>query len=420
MRVLIRSQPTVGDRLDIRLLRGTLPEAFAVDCVAFSVPNNGIFSWAPPFILGPDQSRYAIQIIALGNGEYQYSEQFGISQPGYHPYPAIGRRPTTAPEPPKYVDKARKQFFETQVQTSSPILLPTHAGGYTPKRPWKGNATVTSLKSTDTATSTAIWRTITITWRLHRVTPTHTLATPENGFFAAHPMHKHKTPAFAATPEHGVYAGRPKHQHGRPAITTTRGYEAPAVAATPERETQIAAAEEGPSKITSIHRAYKIRPSSESFSTVSRTANNYSASLYRSKHVIGFPSVEATKTATEDAISTSNPETKGSVPMGPVYNGVVYAAPRFHKVPVYEKGPMNKGPQAVGPLGKKPAAKNSIPKDSHTRGWLHKFASNEIKAAPAPRGASPTKSDSGAAFASGLGVVVVGALGTGLIAFILL
>jgi len=44
--------------------------------------NTGTFSWTPSLDLEDDVTHYGLQLIVEATGQYQYSTQFGISNPG--------------------------------------------------------------------------------------------------------------------------------------------------------------------------------------------------------------------------------------------------------------------------------------------------------------------------------------------------
>ncbi|KAL9100741.1 MAG: hypothetical protein Q9163_003926 [Psora crenata] len=72
-------QPTTSGTVSIVLLRGPSENVAPLECIVDSVPNTGTYTWTPSTSLENDSSRYGIQIVVDGSGEYQYSTQFGIS-----------------------------------------------------------------------------------------------------------------------------------------------------------------------------------------------------------------------------------------------------------------------------------------------------------------------------------------------------
>lgn len=55
-----------------------------ISCIVDGAPNSGKFVWTPPTTLEPDVTHYGLQIIVDGTGQYQYSTQFGISNPSFN------------------------------------------------------------------------------------------------------------------------------------------------------------------------------------------------------------------------------------------------------------------------------------------------------------------------------------------------
>lgn len=81
--MLIHSQPTTPGKVSIVLLRGPAENVIPIDCLADSIANTGTFSWSPSTALTPDVTHYGLQIIVTGTGQFQYSTQFGISNPEF-------------------------------------------------------------------------------------------------------------------------------------------------------------------------------------------------------------------------------------------------------------------------------------------------------------------------------------------------
>ncbi|KAG7006950.1 hypothetical protein G7Y79_00012g032860 [Physcia stellaris] len=77
-------EPTTPGGVSIVLLRGPSENVLPIACITESTPNTGKFVWTPPTSLEPDVTHYGLQIIVDGTGQYQYSTQFGISNPSYN------------------------------------------------------------------------------------------------------------------------------------------------------------------------------------------------------------------------------------------------------------------------------------------------------------------------------------------------
>ena len=76
-------KPTTPGSVSIVLLRGPSINVLPISCIVDGAPNSGKFVWTPPLTLEPDVTHYGLQIIVDGTGQYQYSTQFGISNPSF-------------------------------------------------------------------------------------------------------------------------------------------------------------------------------------------------------------------------------------------------------------------------------------------------------------------------------------------------
>lgn len=101
-------QPTSTGPISLVLLRGPSTNVLPIACINESIPNSGSLSWTPPTSLEPDVTHYGLQIIDDGTGDYQYSTQFGISNPAY------GQSTTTSSSSQSYITSAE------QTTTSAP------------------------------------------------------------------------------------------------------------------------------------------------------------------------------------------------------------------------------------------------------------------------------------------------------------
>ncbi|KAL8644187.1 MAG: hypothetical protein Q9226_007892 [Calogaya cf. arnoldii] len=72
---------TTPDRpVAIELLRGPSTNVVPIQCLTSNAPNSGKFVWTPSSDLTADVTGYGLRIIvADGSGQFQYSNQFGIS-----------------------------------------------------------------------------------------------------------------------------------------------------------------------------------------------------------------------------------------------------------------------------------------------------------------------------------------------------
>ncbi|KAF3163654.1 hypothetical protein TWF106_010552 [Orbilia oligospora] len=77
--------PTEAGTVTILLLRGPSSNILPLYPIVEQIPNSGSYKWTPKADLEPDSTHYGIQIIIDANGQYQYSTQFGVSNPNYKP-----------------------------------------------------------------------------------------------------------------------------------------------------------------------------------------------------------------------------------------------------------------------------------------------------------------------------------------------
>lgn len=75
--------PTTQDTVTLLLLQGPSNNVVPLYPIAESIDNTGTYVWTPSTDLAPGTSGYGIQLICDDTGEYQYSTQFGISNPNY-------------------------------------------------------------------------------------------------------------------------------------------------------------------------------------------------------------------------------------------------------------------------------------------------------------------------------------------------
>lgn len=106
--------PTTQGTVTLVLLKGPSSNAVPQYAIAENIPNSGSYSWTPKDDLAPGSTGYGIQLIDDATGAYQYTTQFGISNPSYSSSSAssstatskayaigapltAGPRPTTSP-----------------------------------------------------------------------------------------------------------------------------------------------------------------------------------------------------------------------------------------------------------------------------------------------------------------------------------
>ncbi|KNG81081.1 extracellular serine-threonine rich protein [Aspergillus nomiae NRRL 13137] len=73
--------PTTEGTVSLVLLRGESTNMQTLETIAEQIPNNGKFEWTPSTSLEADVTHYGLLLVVEGTGQYQYSTQFGISNP---------------------------------------------------------------------------------------------------------------------------------------------------------------------------------------------------------------------------------------------------------------------------------------------------------------------------------------------------
>jgi len=73
--------PTTAGTVTLVLLRGPSTNVVPLYQIVEKIPNTGVYVWTPSSSLEPDTTHYGIQLIVDATGQYQYTTQFGISNP---------------------------------------------------------------------------------------------------------------------------------------------------------------------------------------------------------------------------------------------------------------------------------------------------------------------------------------------------
>lgn len=74
--------PTTPGTVTLVLLRGPSTNVVPLYPIAQQIPNTGKFSWTPSTDLENDVTHYGLLLVVDATGQYQWSTQFGISNPG--------------------------------------------------------------------------------------------------------------------------------------------------------------------------------------------------------------------------------------------------------------------------------------------------------------------------------------------------
>lgn len=120
-------QPTTPGTVSLTLLRGPSNNVTPLLNIAQSIPNTGSFVWTPPTTLQNDVTHYGLLLVVDTTGQYQYSVQFGISNPnGGSPSSSSSCSSSTGSSPPTSVPS-----LSTYAATSATSLV-TPSGTPTP------------------------------------------------------------------------------------------------------------------------------------------------------------------------------------------------------------------------------------------------------------------------------------------------
>ncbi|KAK5139236.1 hypothetical protein LTR32_007525, partial [Rachicladosporium monterosium] len=87
---------TTAGTVTLVLLKGPSTNAVPQYALVEKTPNNGKWVWTPSTDLAPGDTGYGIQLIDDATGAYQYSTQFGISNPNYKPVSTSSSASSTA------------------------------------------------------------------------------------------------------------------------------------------------------------------------------------------------------------------------------------------------------------------------------------------------------------------------------------
>ena len=109
--------------VDLVLLKGPSANAIPQYAIAENIDNKGTYAWTPKTDLAPSDAStpamgYGIQLICDKSGAYQYTTQFGISNPSYKAVPSSS--------------SSAKASASTTCTTSSSMMVASSASMYAP------------------------------------------------------------------------------------------------------------------------------------------------------------------------------------------------------------------------------------------------------------------------------------------------
>jgi len=119
--------PTTPNKISIRLLRGPSDNVKPLGApLVEGIDNKGTFVWTPAADLEADTTHYGLQIIDDVNGQYQYSNQFGISKDDCKNVPTSGTpaKTTSSTEEPSKAPSSTKKGGYTEPATT--VTTTTH------------------------------------------------------------------------------------------------------------------------------------------------------------------------------------------------------------------------------------------------------------------------------------------------------
>jgi hypothetical protein len=126
-------QPTTPNSVSLVLLRGPAENIKPLSTIVTGITNSGSFKWTPSSGLEADTTHYGLQIIDDVTGQFQYSNQFGISKGpecnGVSPSSAVstpygGGYPVSTPVPSSKASSATP-VPSSKANSSSTIITKT-------------------------------------------------------------------------------------------------------------------------------------------------------------------------------------------------------------------------------------------------------------------------------------------------------
>lgn len=138
--------PTTEGTVTLVLLKGPSTNAVPQYAIVEAIPNTGNYIWTPATDLAPTSgdTGYGIQLIVDATGQYQYTTQFGISNPDYSGSPsgspsgygsASGVMPSSTHVPTGYAHPTGGYAHPTGSWGHSNATHPKPTGHYTKPKP---------------------------------------------------------------------------------------------------------------------------------------------------------------------------------------------------------------------------------------------------------------------------------------------
>ena len=110
-------QPTSEGPISLIFLQGPATNVVPIGTIVESAANTGTFVWTPSTDLAAASEGYAIKIVDLATGNFQYTTQFGISNN------KVEAKPSPAPEPvaPVATPVATPETKPSSVHVAEPV-----------------------------------------------------------------------------------------------------------------------------------------------------------------------------------------------------------------------------------------------------------------------------------------------------------
>ncbi|KAF9887820.1 hypothetical protein FE257_009626 [Aspergillus nanangensis] len=118
-------EPTTQGPISLVLLRGPSENVVPLETLAVGIPNSGKFVWTPGSQLENDVTHYGLLLVVEGTGQYQWSTQFGISNPGATKPTTTGPAPTGPAQSTQYVTEGVTTTICPETETTAPVAPTT-------------------------------------------------------------------------------------------------------------------------------------------------------------------------------------------------------------------------------------------------------------------------------------------------------
>ncbi|KAI9821068.1 MAG: hypothetical protein M1827_003801 [Pycnora praestabilis] len=147
--------PTTAGTVTLVLLRGPSTNILPLYPIVEQIPNTGVYVWTPDTSLQPDTTHYGIQLIVDATGQYQYTSQFGISNPSYSSTSSSAASTTSAISSSSASASASGSTTATTSSASSSTASASIVTSFTPLYPTSATP-INSINATSTILNTTL------------------------------------------------------------------------------------------------------------------------------------------------------------------------------------------------------------------------------------------------------------------------